>query len=83
MRRMVYAAILLAALAGGPVAAESTTELEQEQTRLDARLLELQADLYRARRNQDDGKQKELTVEWDKVQKRRIEILQRLGHLPR
>jgi len=86
---MKRAAILLAmalCAASTPVLAQNYggyTELQQEEAKLDGKVRELQLEAFRARLAKDDQKAKDLNEKLQKMQKRRVEVLQDLGKLSR
>lgn len=87
MKRAVILLAMALCAAGTPVLAQrydgGYTELQEEEAKLGRQVQDLQLEAFRARLAKDDQKSKELTEKLQKLQKRRIEVLQDLGKLPR
>jgi hypothetical protein len=80
-KRVLAAAILLL-FAATPVLAADYFQLQEEEAKLEKQVGALQLEAFRARLAKDDQKAKDLGKKLEKLEKRRVEVLQGMGKLP-
>ena len=87
MKRSVVLLAMALCAVGTPALAQrydgGYRELQEEDAKLGRQVQDLQLEAFRARLAKDDQKAKELNEKLQKMEKRRIEVLQQLGKLPR
>lgn len=83
MKRNLLWVVCVVCVLSGPVWSQGYGSLGNEQAELDRQANELSREIFAARLAGDNQKVQELSKKLEPIQKRRVEVLQALGELPR